>query len=194
MNLILFTYIKKWCEEHIHFVQIWTCQISVMMIIETGLHKPSIRSIFVTKKISPWSSTMTIVNGCLVNNYVLEWPKLTIMHGNDKSLGILRHSLLSLVLVAKQMLVKCFVLMPMCFARIWWWWHQVWWCQGLLQWCICFQSFYNNSRDLFLFWYLFCFHFFLVSSLEICVLIVVFPIPLFPQQNWEIHKRKSIIL
>jgi hypothetical protein len=35
-----------------------------------------------------------------------------------------------------------------CFAGIWQWWHWAWWCQGLLQWCICLHSFYNNDRRL----------------------------------------------
>jgi len=87
MNLILFTYIKKWCEKHIHFVQIWTCQIQVTMIIGTGLCRLGIRSFLVTKTITPWSSTMKIINGHMVNNYVPEWPKLTNMHGNDENFG-----------------------------------------------------------------------------------------------------------
>jgi hypothetical protein len=72
MNLILFTCIKKWREEHIHFVQFWICQILVTMIIGTSLCRLGIRSFFVTKTITPWSSTMTIINRHMVNNYVLE--------------------------------------------------------------------------------------------------------------------------
>jgi hypothetical protein len=33
----------------------------------------------------------------------------------------------------------------------------------------------TTAEDSFLLWYLFCFHFFLISPLEICVLVAVFP-------------------
>jgi hypothetical protein len=38
--------------------------------------------------ITPWLSTMTIINGCMVDNYALEWPFLTIMRRNDESSDI----------------------------------------------------------------------------------------------------------
>ncbi len=49
-------------------------KISMTMIIRTGLYKSDIGFFFVTKTITPWSSTMTITNGCLINNYAWEWP------------------------------------------------------------------------------------------------------------------------
>jgi len=49
-------------------------KISMTMIIKTHLYKSDIGFFFVTKTITPWSSTMTITNGCLINNYALEWP------------------------------------------------------------------------------------------------------------------------
>ncbi len=61
-------------------------KISMTMIIRTGLYKSDIGFFFVTKTITPWSSTMTITNGCMINNYILEWPFLTIMCWNDESL------------------------------------------------------------------------------------------------------------
>jgi hypothetical protein len=42
------------------------------MIIGICLYKPGIGSSFVTKTVTPWLSTITIINGCLVNNYALE--------------------------------------------------------------------------------------------------------------------------
>jgi hypothetical protein len=43
-----------------------------MMIIEIGLRRPGIGFFFVTNTITPWLSTMTITNGRMVDNYVLE--------------------------------------------------------------------------------------------------------------------------
>jgi hypothetical protein len=39
------------------------------MIIRTYLYRPNIGSFFVTKTVTPWSSTITIITGCLVKNY-----------------------------------------------------------------------------------------------------------------------------
>lgn len=47
-------------------------KIPMMMIIGTSLYRPSIRFFFITKTITPWSLTLTITNGHLVDNYVLE--------------------------------------------------------------------------------------------------------------------------
>jgi hypothetical protein len=44
-------------------------KIPMTMIIGTSLCRPSVGSFFVTKTITPWSSTMTIINGRMVNNY-----------------------------------------------------------------------------------------------------------------------------
>jgi len=49
-------------------------KISMTMIIRTHLYKSDIWFFFVITTITPWSSTMTITNGCLINNYALEWP------------------------------------------------------------------------------------------------------------------------
>jgi hypothetical protein len=57
----------------------------MMMIIETSLYKPCIEFVFIIKTITPWSSTMTITNGRLVDNYALGWPFLTIMCQSDWS-------------------------------------------------------------------------------------------------------------
>jgi hypothetical protein len=63
-------------------------KIPMMMIIGTGLYRPSIGFFFITKTITPWSSIIKITNGCLIENYVLEWSFLTIMCWNYESLGI----------------------------------------------------------------------------------------------------------
>jgi hypothetical protein len=56
-------------------------------IIKTGLYRPRIGFFFITKTITPWSSTMTITNGRPIDNYALEWLFLTIMCQNDESLN-----------------------------------------------------------------------------------------------------------
>jgi len=42
------------------------------MVIETNLYRPSMWFFFIIKMITPWSSTMIIRNGRMVNNYALE--------------------------------------------------------------------------------------------------------------------------
>jgi hypothetical protein len=57
------------------------------MIFGTSLRRPSIGCFFVTKTITSWSLTMTIINGHLVNNYVLEWPKFNNYLSKWKKFG-----------------------------------------------------------------------------------------------------------
>lgn len=47
----------------------------MMMTIGIGLCRPFISFYFVTKIITSWLLTMTIINGCPVNNYVPKWSK-----------------------------------------------------------------------------------------------------------------------
>jgi len=56
------------------------------MIIGISLCRPSIGSFFTTKTITTLSSTMTITNGFLVDNYVPKSPFMAIMCQNDGSL------------------------------------------------------------------------------------------------------------
>jgi hypothetical protein len=47
----------------------------MMMTIGIGLCRPFISFYFVTKIITSWLLTMTIINGCPINNYVPKWSK-----------------------------------------------------------------------------------------------------------------------
>jgi hypothetical protein len=47
----------------------------------------------------------------------------------------------------------------------------------------------TTAEDSFLLWYLFRFHFFLLSPLDFCVRVAVFAVPLFPQRIRGDHKH-----
>ncbi len=58
-----------------------------MMIIGTGLYRPSIGFLFITKMITPWSLTMTITNVTWLTITHQNDHFFTIMHQNDGSFG-----------------------------------------------------------------------------------------------------------
>lgn len=86
------------------------------MIIKISLCRTNIGSFFVTKIITPWSSTMIVTNGHLVDNYALEWPLLTIMCQNMKVWVVFFHHFFAMAMVrilARG--VMMFVAFPFCF-------------------------------------------------------------------------------